>query len=224
VPFVAGDPQRRPRPRTGMPSERRRVIVSTCAGCVGGGLVAAVSPWQAAVLVGFDLASAVLVVGIWRSVGPLDSADTLRLATREDDSRASSWFVVILACTASLVGVLAGIIKARALGGTGGDLLIASSILAVALAWITVHTIFTLRYAHRFYSAGGGIDFPGADAPSYLDFAYLAFTVGMTFQVSDTNLVDPDMRWLVLRHAALSYVFGTAVIGLTINLLGGLLG
>jgi uncharacterized membrane protein len=87
-----------------------------------------------------------------------------------------------------------------------------------------VHTVFTLHYAHRYFEADGGIEFPKTDDPTYLDFAYVAFTVGMTFQVSDTEISDRSIRWLLLRHAALAYLFGTVIVGLTINLLAGLLG
>ena len=94
----------------------------------------------------------------------------------------------------------------------------------MAEAWTVVHTMFMLRYAHRYYDDNGGFNFPDDEALTYLDFAYVAFTIGMTFQVSDTDVTTRNMRGLLLRHAALSYVFGTAIVGLTINVLGGLLG
>ena len=76
----------------------------------------------------------------------------------------------------------------RAVGGTKAYL-IALGVLSVALSWSLVHTVFTLRYARTFYSKPeGGIDFNEDDSPTYLDFAYLALAIGMTFQVSDTNL------------------------------------
>ena len=59
---------------------------------------------------------------------------------------------------------------------------------------------------------------------TYLDFAYVAFTVGMTFQVSDTDISQRALRSLVLRHALLAYLFGTVIVGLTINVVAGLLG
>ncbi len=67
----------------------------------------------------------------------------------------------------------------------------------------------------------GGVGFNEPDPPKYSDFAYLAFTVGMTFQVSDTNLESKAMRTTVLRQAWISYVFGAAIIAITINLVAG---
>jgi uncharacterized membrane protein len=68
----------------------------------------------------------------------------------------------------------------------------------------------------------GGIDFNQTTPPRYLDFAYLAFTIGMTFQVSDTDLKTPAIRATALRHALLSYLFGAVVLASTINLIAGL--
>ena len=75
------------------------------------------------------------------------------------------------------------------------------------------------RVSHPDYS----VDFNADELPDYLDFAYLAFTIGMTYQVSDTALHTKPMRRMALRHALLSYVFGTAIIAVAINAVAGLL-
>jgi uncharacterized membrane protein len=80
--------------------------------------------------------------------------------------------------------------------------------------------LFMLRYALLYYTGvDGGVDFNQKPlAPRYLDFAYLAFTIGMTFQVSDTNLQKPIIRHTALRHALLSYLLGAVVVASSINL------
>jgi uncharacterized membrane protein len=91
----------------------------------------------------------------------------------------------------------------------------------IILSWGVVHTVYMLRYAHLYYNPPrGGIDFNG-DEPNYLDFAYLAFTLGMTYQVSDTDIQDQTIRRTVLAHTLLSYVFGTVIIAATINIVAG---
>ena len=93
-------------------------------------------------------------------------------------------------------------------GGTKAYL-ITIGVVSVALSWTTVHTVFMLRYTRSHYqSPGGAVDFNEKDAPAYLDFAYLAFTVGMTFQVSDTNLTTKAMRRSRSRTPCMSYLFG----------------
>lgn len=212
-----------PKPARLLPSERRRVATSSCAGAIVAGAASLALPWQAAVLVGWDVAASALLAWIWLSIRRLDATATRAAATREDNSRAASMAVVSTACVASLAGVAFGIVKARQIHGTAGALLTVAAVLAVVLAWLAVHTVFTLRYTHRYFDLNGGIDFNG-DEPTYLDFAYFAFTVGMTFQVSDTDVSIRAMRLVVLRHSLLSYLFGTVIVGLTINVLGGLLG
>ncbi len=97
-------------------------------------------------------------------------------------------------------------------------------VLSVALTWALVHTLFTLRYARSYYAGQfGGIEFNEDDPPTYLDFAYLALTIGTTFQVSDTNLVNKSIRRIALPHAVLSYVSGTVIIALVINVVSSLL-
>lgn len=206
------------------PSERRRVIVSALVGSATATAAAFLAPWELAALAGWDGSAACLLASVWWSVGRLDAGATRRLATREDDSRAAARVVVVVACVASIAGVLFGIRKARESTGSLAVLLTVASVLAVVLAWATVHVVFVLRYAHRYYDIDGGLSFPGDEAPSYRDFAYVGFTVGMTYQVSDTEVADGPMRAMVLRHALLSFLFGAVIIGLTINVLGSLLG
>ena len=108
-------------------------------------------------------------------------------------------------------------------GGTKAYL-IAIGVVSVALAWSAVHTVYSLLYARLYYSPPvGGIDFNEPDAPTYLDFAYLALTIGMTFQVSDTNLTTKRVRRSALHHALLSYLFGAVIIALLINVVSSLL-
>ena len=95
-------------------------------------------------------------------------------------------------------------------------------IFAVVLSWLIVHAVFTLHYAHLYFAEPvGGVDFPETPHPDYRDFAYLAFTIGMTYQVSDTALQDGEFRRTVLRHALLSFLFGAVIVAMTINVLAG---
>jgi uncharacterized membrane protein len=100
-------------------------------------------------------------------------------------------------------------------------------VVTVLVSWTVVNTVYTLHYAHRdFGSTAPGIAFgdaAGQQQPTYRDFAYVAFTIGMTYQVSDTTVRDPRIRRAVLSHALLSYLFGVVIIGGAVNLIAGLL-
>ncbi|MGZ4001637.1 MAG: DUF1345 domain-containing protein, partial [Mucilaginibacter sp.] len=105
------------------------------------------------------------------------------------------------------------------------------SICAVIVSWWHVHTVFTMRYAHLYYDTncddgsarkGGGLQFPGADEPDYLDFVYFSFVLGMTFQVSDVEISSRQIRRLAWVHSLISFAFNTAIVALSINIISGL--
>ena len=101
--------------------------------------------------------------------------------------------------------------------------IVAVAVLSVIGAWAVVHAMFTLRYARIYFLEGGGIDFNDDGVPDYRDFAYMALTVGMTFQVSDTNIKSKAMRRTITKHALVSYLLGAVIIAMAINVIAGLL-
>ncbi len=113
--------------------------------------------------------------------------------------------------------------RANSAGGSAQDMLAALTLCSVAASWLVVHTVFTLRYARLYYTdPAGGIDFNQDAAPQYLDFAYLALTIGRTYQVSDTDLQTSQIRAVALRQALISFLLGAVILATTINLIAGL--
>jgi uncharacterized membrane protein len=180
--------------------------------------------WQSSILIGWDATVVGLLTWIWYAIGRRDADQTRRHAKNEDPSIRLAEGMVLTSGVALLAAV--GLVLVRAGSAVGGTkaYLIALGVLSVALSWILIHIIFTLRYARAYYSGKpGGIDFNEDDPPTYLDFAYLAITIGMTFQVSDTNLTSKLIRRIALGHAMLSYLFGAVIVGLVINVVASLL-
>lgn len=192
---------------------------------VGAGVVAATRPfvsWQLSTVVGWDTAALVMQAFTWHLILTADAETTARLAAREDDSRRAAGAILLTAALASLLAVAFGLVLANHRAGAEAVELTVASVAAVVLAWLVVSTHFTLHYADLYYATPGeAIDFNGDEPPDYLDFAYLAFTVGMTYQVSDTNVRARAVRRAVLRHALLSYVLGTGIIATVINVVAG---
>ncbi|MET8086101.1 DUF1345 domain-containing protein [Micromonospora sp. NPDC005194] len=205
------------------PAAVQLVVVAVVGVIVGGVFALALSP-SLAPLAGWDVAALSWLVLVWRKLWPMDATRTARLAVYEDPNRATRDVVLLIACLASLLAV--GLVLASAHAAPPGvhrDLYGVLGVLSVVLSWLVVHTVFTARYARIYYTGpDGGVNFNQSEPPRYSDFAYVAFTVGTTFQVSDTNLTSNEMRRTVLRHALLSYLFGAFVIGVTVNLLAGL--
>jgi uncharacterized membrane protein len=200
-------------------------MLAVLGGAVAGAIVAWFVPWQLTVLVAWDVTALLVLVPTWPLILWYDAAQTREWALREDDTRTGAELLLNGAGTASLLGVAAAFLKAHEGGGYQQALLEAMGIVTIALSWIVVHTVFTLRYAHIYYTEPvGGIDFKAPDEqPDYRDFAYTAFTVGMTYQVSDTDITKRPMRRTVMKHALLSFVFGAVIIGATVNVIAGLL-
>lgn len=192
-------------------------------GLAVGGAAGLFGAWLLAPVLGWSAAAVLYIVSVWVTVAPMDAANTATHATREDPSRPTTDLLLILASLASLGSILIVLLQARTAVGSGQILLAALAVIGVALSWLLVHTLFTLRYASIYYANDdGGVDFNQPDAPRYVDFAYLAFTIGMTFQVSDTSLTSSAMRSAVLRHALMSFLFGSIILATLINLVAGL--
>jgi uncharacterized membrane protein len=200
-----------------------RLATAVAMGAIAAVVSALTCPWQTVPLLAWAAASVTWLLMVWTRVAPLDAMSTSVLAVRQDPRRATRDLLLLIASVASLVAVVIGLIKANGASGDDRTLLFSAAIVTIVVSWGVLHTVFALRYAGIFYEGtDGGIDFNEDDKPCYLDFAYLAFTIGMTYQVSDTNLTTKEIRHTALRHALLSYLFGTVIIAATINLAAGL--
>jgi len=203
----------------------RAVIVAVLGLTVAAVLLPFVT-WELAVLWGWDVAALLFLITLWPILVRADSGHTEHLATREDETRSSAALLLLGASLASLLGVGYALTLAGRHSGPLQIILICVAMLTVVLSWSVLNTVYTVRYAHLYYGpAADGITF-GDDAgpkPDYRDFAYIAFTIGMTYQVSDTTLRHPRIRRTVLGHAIQSYLFGVVIVAGSVNLIAGLI-
>ena len=199
-----------------------RVIVMVVVGAIAGVVTGTLASWQLAATVGWSTAALLYTVWVWAAIGRQDAASTRRLATREEPTRGISDALLVILGIASLFSLGFVLIPAAETDGLERLGLAALALTSVALSWVLLHTLFTLRYARLYYQNDGGIDFNQPEPPRYSDFAYFSFNLGMTFQVSDTNVTNPVVRATVLRHAVLAFVYGTVILATTINLVAGL--
>lgn len=177
----------------------------------------------AGVMIGFDVAAAAFMVSVLPLLRASSAASMRRASRRNDANRA---MLLVLSAVTTLA-VLAAV--AAELGGAGRPAapLLALVVATLLLSWTFGNTVYALHYAHLYYLAGDdgedgrGLDFPRAKEPEYWDFVYFAFTLGMTFQTSDTGIETTRMRKVVLGHSIVAFVFNLGVIAFTINVLGG---
>jgi len=198
-----------------------RVSVALALGMVGAVLTGILrDEWHYSPAVGWIIAATVYLIATWWVIAPLDGAQTEEHVRghHQDGSATVSHIIILVASIASLAGVgylLVGAGTERHLGEA------TIGIVSVVSAWFAVHTTFMLRYAQLYYLGGApdAIQFHQTDyRPRFLDFAYLAFTVGMTYQVSDTDIASRPMRGSVLAQGLVSFMLGAIVLASTINL------
>jgi uncharacterized membrane protein len=196
-----------------------RLIVMAVVGVVVGAISAVNGSGSEALVIGWAAASAVYVSWVWLVIGTMDAERTASHANREDPVRGVAELLILAATVASLGAVALLLLDARSASDTKAGVFAAMALGSVGLSWLLIHTLYTLRYARQYFDgAPGGIDFNTDEPPRFVDFAYVSFSLGMTFQISDTNLKSSAFRSTALRHALLSYVFGTVVVATTINL------
>jgi uncharacterized membrane protein len=195
------------------------LLVSLIAGGIAGGVTAPLLGWATAGLIAWVAAALVFLLWTWASLWSLGAEDTAWVAAREDGSRPVRDLVLIGISTGTLMAVALVIFRAhqtpppRIVLGVG----------CIAASWLVLNTVFALRYARLYYTdPRGGVDFNQEDDPTFPDFAYLAFTIGMCFQVSDTSLQRTAIRATALRHGLTSFVFDAVIIAVTVNVVAGL--
>jgi uncharacterized membrane protein len=200
-----------------------RLTVSIIAGIAATIVTVITGNWKYALSVGWIATALVFDTWIWLAIWHRSAQETATHATAEDPNRHIGDAFMLSASVASLAALALVLIDSHHASGAARAMLALLAVLSVAMAWISVHTIFTLRYASLYYGTPvGGIDFNQEEQPDYQDFAYLALTLGMTYQVSDTNLQNSRIRGTALRHALLSYLFGAIILAAAVNLIAGL--
>ena len=175
-------------------------------------------------LVSWTVAVAVLLIWVWRASWPQDADGTKRLAEQEATTRSSDVWL-LLSAVASLGVVVVALVQFSDQRDAASVASVLLSVLSVVLSWALVNTVYAFKYARLYYvdePDAGGIDFKQDQRPTYADFAYLAFTLGMSYAVSDTEPTSTRIRRVALGHALLSYAFGTGVLAVAVNLVSNL--
>jgi len=205
----------------------RPVLLSAAVlGALVGWTAAQTLPAISATLVGWSAGVFLyLAMAIWQA----KRSTTERIKQRADildEGAAAILLVTAAAPIASLVALAFELAKIHGLSRNDGAVVLA--VVTVVLSWMFLHTVFAFHYAHEYYNGRDeqdcGLDFPGSRTPTYWDFAYFSFIVGMTAQVADVQTTSSKMRQLVLAHSVVSFFFNTAILALGVNLAAGLLG
>jgi uncharacterized membrane protein len=175
------------------------------------------------------IASSIIVLD-WINILSAHPKDIRKVASLEDSSRFLIFLFVLVASMVSFVAIYLLLKSSKGAEESTVTGYIFLAMAAVIISWWMVHTVFTMRYAHLYYTPTdkgkppvGGLDFPGDDKdPDFMDFVYFSFVVGMTFQVSDVEISSKQIRRLAWAHGLISFAFNTAIVALSINVISGL--
>jgi uncharacterized membrane protein len=183
--------------------------------------------WGDAAAMAFDGAALVFLASLVPLLRDADPA-TIRAQAAANDANRLLVLVLTTLIGFAVMAAIAGELPAARAGQAGAAIKL---VVTLALIWLFANSVFTLHYAHAWYARvpggegdAGGIAFPGTAVPGYGDFAYFAFTLGMTFQTSDVEITAPAMRRIALLHSLGAFVFNIGVIAFAINALGGAAG
>ena len=205
----------------------QRLTYGLAAG-VGVALLPVPMGWPLRALLGWCVGAAVYLVLAWWLAEVFDDKNTRQRAQAQDEPSVVLFGVMVLAVLACVASITLLLQQVKQLQGTERVLHMALAMVALALSWLFIQTIFAFRYAHRYYQEekrdepdGPGLVFPNQANPDYFDFLYYSFVVGMTSQVSDVQVSSREMRRLTLGHSILSFAFNVLIVALTINVLAG---
>jgi uncharacterized membrane protein len=191
--------------------------------------------WRMCFIAAWDGAATFAFIALYLGLRGASAAAMKENAIRQDAGKWAVLAFTLIAACASLVVIASEmpVVKnATGLEKTAGVVLV---VYTVMLSWAFIHTVFALHYAHDFYidadvsaSARRTHDaprlvFPGGKPPTYGDFLYFSFTIGMTFQVSDVQIADAGFRRIVLAHGVAAFFYTTGILALAINLVAGLI-
>lgn len=205
---------------TGWRGHGLRIGTATAVGLVVGLPAALFAPPTIATALGWDAGALAYAVGAWLRLRAVPAETFKAWSAEEDEGRATITLILTAASAVSVLSIFAMVTDKSSAA------VLALAAVTILCSWGLVHTVFAVHYAHACYAAGSdapAIDFPGDEPPVFDDFAYYAFVVGMTFQVSDCATRSTAMRRLTLVHGVVSFVFNTVIIAISVGVASGML-
>ena len=208
-----------------LPSIYKLIISFSIATIISAALMPVKMESMTRIMIGWDCFSISMIIFSGLIFFSMRPRQIRVLAKQEDAGRIVVFAITLITTIGSLLGIMLLLGNKEWLLGKGVETFI--YIAGVILSWILLHTMFTYRYALLYYGDHPldpdihtvALQIPNELWPDYLDFAYFAFVIGMTFQVSDIEISSRHIRRVALVHGLLSFLFNTVIVALTINVI-----
>ncbi|WP_211462866.1 DUF1345 domain-containing protein [Collimonas silvisoli] len=204
-----------------------RLVIALLVGLV----VWAVLPQGSAItrgLIGWNAGVWTYLATLWWMMTRATSNQVKRRAAVEDENDTVILVLICIAAVSSIGAVVFGLTQAKNFLPGPKELRYLFTGMTVLGSWFLVGTIFALHYARLFYACHADklpLRFPDDEKnPDYWDFLYFSFTMAVAVQTSDISIMTQPMRKIVLMQSVLTFLFNSAILGLSINIAAGLVG
>lgn len=178
-------------------------------------------PWSTCLLISWNAAVSCYLIFTMLRLWRVDHSHILECAQQQD---ASKWLILFLVLMTLVMCFIAIVVEVNHLPQ---DKLIriahlVLSFYTILCAWLFMHTVFAIHYAHDFYlaveeSKEGGLELPKTPQPTYPDFLYFSYVIGTSAQTADVSITSRAMRTLNILHILLAYGFNTTILAISIN-------
>lgn len=209
---------------------RPRLLFSVGAGVVTYFLLPTHYAVMLCLMVSWNVSAWLYLLFLWLQLLRTDSTKISKIARVQDESASMVLSIVSMACLASILIILFELSTANQLSGSAKVFHLVLTGLTLLVSWLLLSTAFTMHYAHLFYMRRDKSEtvlpllFPKEiTTPSYWDFLYFSFTIGVACQTADVSTGTSDIRRVVLLQSVLSFIFNMTILGLSINVGAGLL-
>lgn len=205
-----------------------RIVISLVTGIIGYFIVPENASSLITIMLTWNVFALCYLILSWIIIIKRPVPEIRKMAKKDDGSAIFVFVLILVSSFASMFTVLL-LMLSESSQEAKNSLYVPVAVAGMILSWFMVHSIYTVHYAHMYYDDdeitgkdATGLEFPGNGKPDYIDFAYFAFVIGCTFQVSDVEISSSKIRKVALVHSLLSFGLNTFVVALTINLIGGL--
>jgi uncharacterized membrane protein len=210
-----------------------RLFVCTILGVAIGAVLPQHMRIATRMLIGWNVAVLCYLAASAQLIATADPQTVRQRAKTLDEGRMTVLILAVGVACASMAAIVLELGPVKQMEGWSKGLHLGLTVLTVLDSWTFMHLTFAFHYAHEFYDefdldpAGrrrdrGGLHFPGHEDPSYIDFLYYAFVVGVASQTADVETTSRPMRLLTALHGTLAFFYNLAIIGLTVNIASGL--
>lgn len=181
--------------------------------------------WSTCLLISWNAAVSSYLIFTMSKLWHADHTHILQRAQQQD---ASKWLILLLVCLTLVMCFIAIVVEVNHLPQDAATRIahLTLSIITILCAWLFIHSMFAIHYAHDFYlavekSKEGGLDFPKTEYPTYPDFLYFSYVIGTSAQTADVAISSRNMRVLNILHILLAYGFNTTILAICINVAAG---